>query len=70
MKKEDLNIIEYGVDVFSFLIRRKGIFTGKEFADIIRRCYDNEKAALTANLIEKYISKISADMKGTKYIYK
>ena len=45
MKKEDLNIIEYGVDVFSFLIRRKGIFTGKEFADIIRRYYDNEKAA-------------------------
>ena len=42
MKKEDLNIIEYG----------------------------NEKATLTANLIEKYISKISADMKGTKYIYK
>lgn len=70
MEKEDLNIIEYGVIIFSFLIRRKGDLTGKEFADIIRRCYDNEKATLTANLIEKYILKISADMKGTKYIYK
>lgn len=61
--------IEYAVSVYDFIIRGKGLLTGKQFSNAIKAYYNCEGLRMQVILseIEKHIVSINATYKGTSY---
>ena len=70
MVHSDMEILQYSVGVYDFLIRGKGHLNGKQFADAIRGYYDNERSKICADIIEKYITDVFANYRGIYYKYR
>lgn len=64
------DIIEYTAAALGFLCYRRGPVSGPEFAQMIRRYYDNTKATICADVVEKHITSIEYNGVNTKTHYK
>ena len=62
--------IEYTSAAFGFLCYLRGPVPGPEFAQMIRRHYNNPKATACADVAEKHITSIVCNGVNTKTHYK
>lgn len=69
MDSNEFSIVDYALCAYNFIIRGKGEMTGKQWADEIRKVYENNNVQIKMilHVIEEHVLSISVTYHGTSY---